>query len=67
MTEIKPSSKIMPYLWFDSQAEEAARFYISVFENGAIVGISRHDEASADVSGQPVDSALVVEFELFGG
>lgn len=63
---MKPSQKITPYLWFDGRAEEAARFYTSTFEDGKIISISRHDEASAEAAGQTADSALVVEFELFG-
>lgn len=59
-------SKISPCLWFDTQAEEAVNFYLSVFENGKILKTQRYDEASAAVSGQPVGSLLLVDFELFG-
>jgi len=33
--------KIIPFLWFDSQAEEAAKFYVSVFKNSKMGGVSR--------------------------
>lgn len=53
-------------LWFDTQAEEAANYYISVFPNSRILDISRYDEASAKASGRPEGSVLTVVFELDG-
>ena len=58
--------KITPFLWFDSQAEEAARFYTSIFENSRILGTARYDEAAAKAAGRPVGSVLTVAFELEG-
>lgn len=58
--------KIVPNLWFDEQAEEAADFYVSLFKNSRILNIARYDEASAAVSGKAAGSALTVEFELDG-
>lgn len=58
--------KITPCLWFDSQAEEAVNFYLSIFKNSKILQISRYDKASAQVSGRPEGSVLTVEFELEG-
>lgn len=58
--------KITPFLWFDTQAEEAANFYVSIFNNSKIKSVNRYDEAGAKASGQPVDSAMVVSFELDG-
>lgn len=58
--------KITPCLWFDNKAEEAAKFYVSVFKDGKIGAIDRYDEASAKVSGQPAGSVLTVEFEIQG-
>ncbi|MBI5906709.1 VOC family protein [Candidatus Saccharibacteria bacterium] len=58
--------KISPFLWFDSQAEEAANFYTSVFKNSKVGHISRYDAASAKASGQPEDSVLTVSFQLEG-
>ena len=53
---------ISPFLWFDGQAEEAADFYVSVFENSRIVGVSRYGEAGPG----PTGSVMTVTFELNG-
>lgn len=58
--------KITPFLWFDEQAEEAARFYASVFDNSKIVSITRYDEAGAKASGRPQGTVMTVAFELDG-
>jgi predicted 3-demethylubiquinone-9 3-methyltransferase (glyoxalase superfamily) len=57
---------ITPFLWFDNQAEEAAKFYTSVFKNSKIRRILRYDEASAKAAGRPADSVLTIEFEIEG-
>ena len=57
---------ITPCLWFDSQAEEAARFYTGIFKNSKIGKISRYTEAGREVHGQPAGKVLTVEFELNG-
>ena len=54
--------KIVPNLWFDTEAEEAAEFYLSVFENSRIVNLSRYPEGSP---GEP-GTVMTVEFELDG-
>src|SRR5262245_45305036 len=54
--------KITPFLWFDNQAEEAANFYVSIFNNSKIVSISRYGEAGPGVKG----SVMTVLFELEG-
>ena len=54
--------KITPCLWFDTQAEEAARFYVSVFKNSKIGKISYY----GDTGPGPKDSVLTVAFELDG-
>jgi len=54
--------KITPYLWFDNQAEEAANFYVSIFNNSKIVNISRYGEAGPG----PAGTVLTVSFELEG-
>jgi predicted 3-demethylubiquinone-9 3-methyltransferase (glyoxalase superfamily) len=59
---IKISQKITPFLWFDHQAEEAARFYASVFEDSRIVAIDRYPDAVPDKAG----SVMLVTFELAG-
>ncbi|HEU0276086.1 MAG TPA: VOC family protein [Candidatus Udaeobacter sp.] len=58
--------KITPFLWFDNQAEEAARFYTSVFKNSKIGRILHYDEASAKAAGGSVGSVLTIEFEIEG-
>jgi predicted 3-demethylubiquinone-9 3-methyltransferase (glyoxalase superfamily) len=58
--------KITPFLWFDNQAEEAAKFYTSAFKNSKIGRILHYDEASAKAAGRPAGSVLTVEFEIEG-
>lgn len=53
-------------LWFDDQAEEAARFYASVFRNARIGGITRYGDSGAKASGRPSGSVMTVEFEAAG-
>jgi predicted 3-demethylubiquinone-9 3-methyltransferase (glyoxalase superfamily) len=60
------SSRIVPCLWFDSQAEEAARFYAGIFPDGRIGRISRYGEAGREIHGRPAGSVMTVEFELAG-
>ena len=57
---------INPCLWFDTQAEEAARFYCSVFKNSKITAISRYPEAGQEIHHKPAGSVMVVAFELDG-
>lgn len=54
--------KITTFLWFDTQAEEAAQFYTSLFDGSRIVDIQRNGEGGPGAAG----SVLVVEFELAG-
>ena len=61
-----PAQKITPCLWFDSEAEEAARFYVSVFRNGRIGKISRYGKEGFEVHRRPEGSVMTVEFELEG-
>jgi len=55
-------SKLIPNLWFDTQAEEAAAFYISVFTNSRIVTVTHYTEAGP----RPAGTVMTVEFELDG-
>jgi predicted 3-demethylubiquinone-9 3-methyltransferase (glyoxalase superfamily) len=57
---------IAPCLWFDSQAEEAARFYVGIFPNSKVTLISRYPEAGHEVHGRQPGSVMTVEFELQG-
>jgi predicted 3-demethylubiquinone-9 3-methyltransferase (glyoxalase superfamily) len=58
--------KIAPCLWFDSEAEEAARYYTGIFKNSRILQVSRYGEAGREVHGRPAGSVMTVEFELDG-
>jgi predicted 3-demethylubiquinone-9 3-methyltransferase (glyoxalase superfamily) len=54
--------KITPFLWFDTQAEEAAKFYTSIFKNSQIASVSRYGEAGPG----PKGSVMTVAFKLDG-
>ncbi len=57
---------ITPCLWFDTQAEDAAKFYCSVFKNSKITAISRYPEVGQEIHHKPAGSVMVVAFELDG-
>ena len=54
--------KIIPFLWFDDKAEDAAKFYVSLFKNSRIVSVTRHGEAGPG----PKGTAMSVTFQLDG-
>jgi predicted 3-demethylubiquinone-9 3-methyltransferase (glyoxalase superfamily) len=58
--------KITPCLWFDSQAEEAARFYTSIFKNSSIGNISRFGKEGFEFHGKPEGAVMTVSFTLDG-
>ena len=58
--------KFTTCLWFDHQAEEAARFYVSIFKNSKMGIVTRYGEEGAKAAGRPKGSAMVVTFELNG-
>ena len=58
--------KITPFLWFDSKAEEAMNFYVSIFKNSKIVSISRYGEEGAKVSGRPKGTVMTGTFQIAG-
>jgi predicted 3-demethylubiquinone-9 3-methyltransferase (glyoxalase superfamily) len=58
--------KITPFLWFDDQAEEAAKFYTSVFKNSKVGKSTRYGESAEKAAGRPAGSVMTVEFELEG-
>jgi predicted 3-demethylubiquinone-9 3-methyltransferase (glyoxalase superfamily) len=60
------AQKITPFLWFDSQAEEAANFYVSIFRDSQIVSVARYGEAGAEASGRPEGTVMTVTFKLAG-
>lgn len=62
-----PSASVQPIstcLWFDGHAEEAARFYVSVFPKGKITAITRYPNVGQDVHKRPAGSVMTVEFVL---
>lgn len=61
MPEIR---RIAPCLWFDDDAEEAARFYVSVFPASRIVRIAHYGTAGREIHGRPAGSVMTVAFEL---
>ena len=59
-------NRITPCLWFDSQAEEAAQFYVGTFANSKITHVERYGEVGTEVHGRPAGSVMTVAFELDG-
>ncbi len=57
---------ITPCLWFDTQAEEAAKFYTSVFRNSEIEGITRYGKEGYEIHGQKEGTVLTVAFRING-
>jgi predicted 3-demethylubiquinone-9 3-methyltransferase (glyoxalase superfamily) len=60
------SNAIVPCLWFDTQAEDAARFYTGIFKNSTIGTITRYSEAGREVHGRAAGTVMTVEFDLNG-
>jgi len=58
--------RIAPCLWFDDQAEEAAKYYCGIFRNSRIVTVTRYGKAGYEVHRRPAGSVMVVAFELEG-
>lgn len=58
--------RITPFLWFDRDAEAAAGFYVSVFDNARIVHVARYGKAGAHASGNAEGAVMTVAFELDG-
>ena len=58
--------RIRPCLWFDDRAEEAAKFYVSVFTEagmaGKILNVARYSKGAAKCSGRPEGSVMTVDF-----
>jgi predicted 3-demethylubiquinone-9 3-methyltransferase (glyoxalase superfamily) len=60
------TQRITSNLWFDNQAEEAAKFYTSICKNSSIGRISRYTEAGKDIHKMPIGSVMTIEFVLDG-
>ncbi len=58
--------KITPFFWFDDQAEDAAKYYVSLFKNSKIKKITRYPGAAEKVAGRPKGSVMTVDFQLEG-
>lgn len=58
--------RLTPCLWFDSNAEEAVNFYVSVFEDSRIISIAHFTKANAEVAGKAEGDVLTIAFELCG-
>lgn len=58
--------KVTPFLWFDTQAEEAVNFYVSVFKNAKITTVTRYNEEGARQVGQKKGAVMTVAFQLNG-
>ncbi len=57
---------ITPCLWFDHQAEEAANFYIDIFDRSRILHVARYTDEGHEIHGRPAGSVMTVDFELAG-
>ena len=58
--------RITPCLWFADQAEEAARYYVGIFDNSRITALTRYGSEGFEVHGRPAGSVMTVDFELNG-
>ena len=58
--------KITPFLWFDNNAEEAIKFYTSIFKKSKVLVVTRYGKSGAAASGRPEGSAMTIAFELEG-
>ena len=58
--------RLVPCLWFDTRAEEAANYYCGIFKNAKITRVQKYTEAGREVHHKPAGSVMVVDFELDG-
>ena len=58
--------KISPFLWFDNNAEQAAKFYVSIFKNSKTLQTTRYSDEAAGKTRRPKGSVMTVEFQLDG-
>jgi predicted 3-demethylubiquinone-9 3-methyltransferase (glyoxalase superfamily) len=58
--------RITPFLWFHDDAEDAVKFYVSVFKNSRIGQITHYTKESSNAAGQPEGSVMTIAFELDG-
>jgi predicted 3-demethylubiquinone-9 3-methyltransferase (glyoxalase superfamily) len=60
------AQKITPCLWFDNEAEEAAKFYVSVFKNSKLGSISRYGKEGFEIHGRKAGTVMTAEWEIEG-
>jgi predicted 3-demethylubiquinone-9 3-methyltransferase (glyoxalase superfamily) len=60
------TTTITPFLWFNDNAEEAARYYVAIFENSKLGDISRYGKEGYEIHGRPEGSVMTIEFEIDG-
>ena len=58
--------KITPFLWFNDNAEEAVKFYTSIFKKSKIGKIARYPDGGEKTTGRPAGSVMTIEFEIEG-
>ena len=58
--------KITPFLWFDTQAEEAVAFYMSVFKDGKIISKAHYPAGGQEIHGSPAGMVMTIAFEVQG-
>ena len=63
---MKVSGSITPCLWFDTEAEDAAKFYVSIFENSKMGTVSYYSSEGQETHGKKAGSVMVAEFEING-
>ena len=60
------TQRLTPCLWFDKEAEDAANFYVGIFENSRITSITRYPSAGQEIHGQQAGSVMTVAYEIDG-
>src|SRR3954466_14107068 len=58
--------RITPFLWFNDNAEEAVKFYTSIFKKSKVGKVARYTESVEKVAGRPKGSVMTIEFQLDG-
>lgn len=58
--------RVTPFLWFNEEAEDAARYYVSIFDNARILATTRYDKETANAAHRPARSVMTIAFELDG-
>ena len=66
MPSVAAGQKITPFLWFDKEAEEAAKLYVSLFRNSAIENVARYTDTGQEITGGTPGKVMTVTFTLEG-